>query len=375
MGSGRISLMIAALSLWHFATAQPELPPNGDNQRSEVVQFMGLVKVTIVYSSPRVRGREIWGAVVPYGSTNFNVGNSTEQNPSPWRAGANENTVITFSHDVQVEGKTLRAGTYGLHMIPGSDEWTVIFSNNSNSWGSFFYTPAEDALRVTVKPRNSEFNEWLTYEFTDRLQNSSTMLMSWERISVPVMITVPDGDEIYFQRLREQFQGAMGPQGHQFMVWQNWVQAANFCARKKIHLEEAMSWLDIYLNRGAKYYTLLQAKSNLLVAMGRQGEADALMKEAATLSDAGPDQLTAYGQELLTRNLNKEAMEVFLLNLDRHPHQAGALMGLAFGYSRNGDTKKALKFATEALALEKNETRRTQIELAIKQLKAGQGIN
>jgi hypothetical protein len=367
--------IVAALSLCQLSMAQLELPPNGDNQRSEVAQYMGLVKVTVVYSSPRVRGREIWGDLVPYGSTNFNVGKSTEENPSPWRAGANENTIITFSHDVQVEGKALAAGTYGLHMIPGKEEWLIIFSKNSNSWGSYFYTPGEDALRVSVKPRNSDFNEWLTYEFTDRLQNSSTMLMSWERLSVPIVITVPDGDEIYFQRISEQFQGAMGPQGHQFAVWQNWVQAANFCASRKIHLDEAMSWLDIYFRRGARYYSLLQAKSNLLVAMGKQAEADAVMKEAVTLSDAGPNQLAAYGKELLRRGLNKEAMEVFLLNRDRYPHHVSALMGLAVGYSANGDVKRALKFALEALDLETNKTQRAQIESAIEQLKEGKRIN
>lgn len=360
-------MIITALSAFHDASAQLELPPNGDNQRSEVTQFMGLVKVTVAYSSPQVRGREIWGNVVPYGTTNFNVGKSTEQNPSPWRAGANENTTITFSHDVQVEGKALHAGTYGLHMIPALDEWTVIFSINSNSWGSFFYTPAEDALRILVKPRHSDFHEWLTYEFTDRLQNSSTLLMSWDKVSVPIMITVPDGDEIYFHKISEQFQGAMGPQGHQFMVWQNWVQAANFCASKKIHMEEAMSWLDIYFKRGAKYYSLYQAKSNLLVAMGKQAEANAVMKEAINLSDAGPNQLIAYGRELLAKDLDKEAMEILALNVNRNPRHVGALMALAAAHLATGDPKKALKLGNEALGIEKDDAKRKQIELTIKE--------
>jgi Protein of unknown function (DUF2911). len=110
--------------------AQMTLPPNGNNQKSEVSQYLGLVKVTIVYSSPDVAGREIWGKIVPYGLT--------EQNPLPWRAGANENTTISFSHDVDVEGKPIKAGTYGLHMIPGQEEWTIIFSNNIVGMGKFF---------------------------------------------------------------------------------------------------------------------------------------------------------------------------------------------------------------------------------------------
>src|SRR5881409_3699579 len=109
--------------------SQMTLPPSGNNQKSEVTQYMGLVKATIAYYSPDVAGREIWGKVVPYGMTNFNTFKSTETNPSPWRAGANENTVITFSNDVEVEGKPLKAGSYGLHIVPGNDNAVVIFSN------------------------------------------------------------------------------------------------------------------------------------------------------------------------------------------------------------------------------------------------------
>src|SRR5689334_14902394 len=188
------SLMIAAgvfasLAAW----SQMTLPPSGNNQRSEVTQYLGLVKVTITYNSPDVAGREIWGKLVPYGLTNLNFLKSTEQNPSPWRAGANEITTISFSHDVEVEGKPLKAGTYGLHMIPGQEDWTVIFSSNSVAWGSFSYTPTEDVLRVNVKSAPAEFNEWLTYEFTDRQQNSTIAAMKWEKIAVPFKISVPNG--------------------------------------------------------------------------------------------------------------------------------------------------------------------------------------
>ena len=131
---------------------------------------MGLVKVIIVYSSPDVTGpngesREgnIWGQLVPYGMNNLRFGTAEE---SPWRAGANENTIIEFSHDVMIEGQSLAAGEYGLHMIAEPEEWTIIFSNNSTAWGSYSYDAAEDALRVKVKPVDSEFTEWLTYDFS-----------------------------------------------------------------------------------------------------------------------------------------------------------------------------------------------------------------
>src|SRR5712692_2724975 len=108
------------------------------SQRGTVTQRIGLTDITITYHRPSVGGREIWGKTVPYGQV--------------WRAGANENTTISFTDDVSVEGHALPAGTYGLHTLPTADQWTIIFSKNSTSWGSFSYDEKEDALRVTVKP-------------------------------------------------------------------------------------------------------------------------------------------------------------------------------------------------------------------------------
>ena len=126
----RIPFLIGGLFASIACWSQMTLPPSGSNQKSETSQFLGLVKVTISYSSPDVAGRPIWGALVPYGLTNLATFKSSEQNPSPWRAGANENTIITISHDAEIEGKPLKAGTYGLHMIPGPEDWTIIFATS-----------------------------------------------------------------------------------------------------------------------------------------------------------------------------------------------------------------------------------------------------
>lgn len=129
-------------------------PPSGDNQKSVVIQHIGgIAKVTVQYSSPDVtspsgedRSGKIWGQLVPYGLTDLGFGNG---NPAPWRAGSNENTVITFSHDVKIEGQALKAGAYGLHLIAQeTGPWTWIFSHNTTQWGSYFYDENEDALRV-----------------------------------------------------------------------------------------------------------------------------------------------------------------------------------------------------------------------------------
>lgn len=347
------------------------LPPSGNNQKSEVTQYLGLVKVTINYSSPDVAAREIWGKLVPYGLTNLNFAKSTEQNPSPWRAGANENTTISFSNDVEVEGKPLKAGTYGLHMIPGQEEWTVIFSNVSTAWGSFSYTPADDALRVTVKSTPGEFNEWLTYEFVDRQQNSATARLKWEKVAVPFKISVPNGDDLYIKKLREE---SVGPKG---FAWQNAVAAANFCANKKINLDEALGWVNAFINppRNVKYFPLYNSKGNVLTAMGKKEEADAVMKEAINLPDATAGQIVNYGRNLITQTRPKDAMVVFEAGYKRYPTASVALMGMARGYSANGDNKKALKFAQDALKAETDPAGKATIDGMVKKLEKGEAIN
>ncbi len=372
MKQNRLVLLLIGLFVSMAASAQMTTPPSGGNQKSEVTQYMGLVRVTINYSSPDVAGREgkIWGtSVAPYGLTNLQFGKSSDQNPSPWRAGANENTTITFSHDVQVEGKPLKAGTYGLHMIPGQEEWTVIFSTNSLAWGSFSYLPSQDALRVTVKAAPCEFNEFLTYDFADRLQNSCTARLKWEKLQVPFKISVPNGDDLYVQRLRDEMTSNKG------FGWQNAVQAANFCAQKKLNLDEAYGWVQGLIDRNIKYFGIYSSKAQVQAAMGKQADADATMKEAINLPDATAGQIVGYGRSLIGNKREKEAMPVFELANKRYPANVFALMGLARGWSANNDSKKALKFAQEALKVETNANSKTQIDAMIKKLEKGEPIN
>src|SRR5260370_11940787 len=168
----RVSLPLALTGALFAQFPGLTLPPSGNNQKASVAQQIGPVRITIDYSSPAVhspagedRRGKIWGKLVPYGLTNLGFGNG---NPGPWRAGANENTVFAISIDVLVEGKPLPAGRYGLHMIPGTEEWTIIFSKNSTAWGSFFYQESEDALRVAVKPHKDEYPRGVNHECTAR---------------------------------------------------------------------------------------------------------------------------------------------------------------------------------------------------------------
>src|SRR5712672_1249677 len=146
------------------------------SQHAEVIQRIGVTDITISYSRPLANGRKVFGGLETYGKV--------------WRAGANENTTISFTDPVTIEGKPLDRGTYGLHMIPTADQWTVIFSKNSTSWGAFTYKPEEDALRINIKPQATDFHNALTYDFDQLKADSAVATMRWEKVAVPFQIAV-----------------------------------------------------------------------------------------------------------------------------------------------------------------------------------------
>lgn len=277
--------LAVALVMTGVASAQITSPPSGDNQKASVTQHIGPVTVTIDYSSPDITGPngedrrgKIWGEVVHWGFKDEDFGNCTE---CPWRAGANENTTITFSHDVEVEGEPLAAGTYGLHMAAGEEEWTIIFSSNTSSWGSYFYDPSEDVLRVKVKPEKAEYRHWLTYDFYDRQPTETSVRLWWEELAVPFTISVPNINEIYLAAMRDDLRGAAG------FSWASWAQAAAFCLQNNVNLEEAEEWINTAVTtpwmRGRHFGTVL-LKARIQKANGKADEATQTAKEALELA-------------------------------------------------------------------------------------------
>src|SRR6476659_816247 len=185
-----LSLLATALVLLSTADAQLTTLPDGGNKKATVSERVGITDVVISYSRPGVKGREgkIWGQLIPAGFNDLGFGTSKA---APWRAGANENTTIQFSDDVKIEGQPLAAGKYGFFVAYDQNECTLIFSKNSTSWGSFFYDDKEDALRVKVKPVALDKSvEWLKYEFTDETENSATIALEWEKLSIPFKVEV-----------------------------------------------------------------------------------------------------------------------------------------------------------------------------------------
>src|SRR5262249_28025965 len=201
-----VTLVFLTQSAGAQVNSEISLPPDGNNQRAEISQWIGLVKITIAYHSPNVHGRgtdrtgHIWGELVQYGFFDEGFGPS---HATPWRAGANENTTITFSHDVKIEGKDLKAGTYGLFLkLEKEGPWMWIFSNQSNGWGSFQYDSKYDALRVEVNPQDVVYTEFLTYGFDERRPDSAIAYLQWEKKRIPFKIEVPNINHLYVDQMR-----------------------------------------------------------------------------------------------------------------------------------------------------------------------------
>ena len=370
-------VLFFSASVLVFAATGITLPPSGDNHPASVSQSIGLVRVTIDYSSPRVvRGQnnrqgKIWGDLVPYGMTDLGF-NSCKS--CPWRAGANENTTFTVSHDVKVQGAALPAGTYGLSMIPGPDDWTVIFSKDATAWGAFWYDPKDDALRVTTKAFKSDYHEWLDYEFTAREAGTATVALKWENSAIPITIVVDNPNQLYVDNLRKELRGSAGFQS------ENWRQAAAFCAQNKINLPEGLTWAqravsDPTWSGGQENFATLSTLSQLQALNGKDAEAKATLDKAINHPTTTPIQIHLAARQLFAAGKKDEAVRLYQLNAKKNPNQWPVHVGLMRAYASTGDKKKALDEAKLALAQAPDEANKKNLQNMIKLLEEGKDIN
>jgi hypothetical protein len=346
-----------------------DLPPSGGNPRATLSEEVGITSITIKYSRPDVNGREgkIYGEAatfpVSYGFTTVNL--NTNKNTQPWRAGANENTTITFEHDVKVEGKEIKAGTYGLHMAVYPDKVTIIFSNQSDSWGSFYYDEKYDALRVDVKPVALDKSvEWLKYEFIEHREKYCVIALQWEKLSIPFRVDV-DVENIVLARMRDQVTGQRG-----FNAF-NLTAAANYFLNKNINLEDALAWSQ----RAAltRSWPTLSTLANAYTKLNRLKEADSTMNDALTIGNA--NQVLAYGRSMITAKRLDRALEVFNTAQKRFGDSYTVNAGYVFYYSAKADYKKALDHANKALAQAPNDAVKTAMNANIAKLKEGKDVN
>ena len=321
-----------------------------DSQHATVMQRVGITDVTINYHRPQVKGRQIWGKVVPYGEV--------------WRAGANENTTITFSDPVTIEGQPLAKGIYGLHLLPTEGDWTVIFSKVHTAWGSFTYKQDEDALRVTVKPQPSEVHEVLTYDFDDVKADSAVATLRWEKLAIPFKIGVNVHD-IVVASLPNQLQGL--PQ----YTWEGWDDAGTYLLTNKFALEDALKYEEISIKTEPRFDNFM-TKAQILDAMGRKSDAE--QARAQGLQRATAAQLYAWGRQLQGEGKQDQAFDFFRQAVKKDPNDWVTHDGTARIYSAKGDFDNALKEAKLVVA-GAPDNQKIFFEPTVKKLEAKQDIN
>src|SRR5215212_1738503 len=209
-----LAAMIATTALAQIKTPRP-------SPKQSVTQTVGVTDITITYSRPGVKGRAIWGALVPYDKV--------------WRTGANEATTMSFGDDVTVNGQPLKKGMYSLHTIPNANEWTIIFNSVADQWGSYSYDESKDTLRIKAKPEASpEFHEWLAFEFPELTTDVAKVAIRWEKISVPFTVNTDTT-----ARTLAAYKNALKPD------WRTPLQAASFAFDTKAASDaEINAWLD-----------------------------------------------------------------------------------------------------------------------------------
>jgi hypothetical protein len=367
----RLQILSSLFFLAFNSFAQMDIPPSGSNPRATISEEVGITSITIKYSRPDVNKREgkVYGDgnLVTYGfsTTNF----ITNKPTSPWRAGANEATVITFEHDVKVEGKDLKEGSYAIFMVMNADNVTLIFSRQIDAWGSFYYKEEDDVLRINVKPVALDKSvEYLKYEFIEHKEKHCVIAMQWEKLSVPFKVDV-DVDNIVIARLREQVTSQKGFNSN------NMMQAAQFCLNKNINLEEALQWSIRAINgfQGQKSFITLRNLATAYEKLNRLPQADSTMDEALLIATA--NQYTAYGRQLISQKRVDRAMDIFKASEKRYGDMFGVNNGLMSGYSAKGDFKNAIKYAEKALSQAANDAAKKTMEGQIVKLKEGKDIN
>ena len=306
--------------------------------RAQVSQVIGLSTVSLDYGRPAVKGRTIFGGLEAWGEV--------------WRAGANENTTVTFSDGVSVEGHPLAAGTYGVHMIPNPDRFTVIFNRNAHGWGSYAYDAAEDALRVDVTPATGPHQEWLAWEFTDLAAGHATLQLRWGETVVPVRLEV-DTQAVTLAYLKGDYL-----RGVDQFFWQGWNNAANWCLQNGYALDQGWAWAQRSTALGANFTNLWTA-SRLAEALGKAGEVESL--RARAMAAATEPELNAAGYQLLQAGRLDEAVALFRANAGNHPGSWNAWDSLAEALAAKGDTAGAVQHYRKALELADDETQKVRI--------------
>lgn len=353
------------------AGAQALRLPDGDvNYKNKTGRRIGITDIDIKWNAPGVKGREgkIWGTnVAPYGFTVLGYGSNVE---SPWRAGADESTNISFTTDVMINGKPLAAGTYAFFIALYPDSCTLIFNKNIAEWGSYFYNSSMDVLRVSVHQQKDMpvSKERLEYVFDKQTPASVEVSLQWERWKIPFTVSV-DVTNTTLAYIRSQLSGALGFDPPSLQA------AAMWCLQNNINYDEALNWINSATDPGMgalKNFRAFSTKAGLLTKLNRKAEADSAM--AIALENGTAIEMHGYGRQLLAEKKPNEALAVFQKNYKKYKGAWPTNVGMMRGLSATGNLKKALEHAKLALAQAPDEENRVGLQTAIKTLSEGKPL-
>jgi len=250
----------------HADLVLPRISP-----KASAMQQIGTTDLTVSYSRPGVKGRAIWGGLVPWGQ--------------PWRTGANEATTLTNTTEVKIGGQTLPAGTYTLITIPAEGEWTVIVSNQKGLWAQGPYDEKQDLFRFKAKPTASENVEWLQFTFEDVTANSTNLVMRWEKLALPIPVTV-DVNGLTMAHARDEVAKAKADD------WRTPYRAAQWTFDNNVSMDEGSKWLEQSIKIEPSYSNMnlkarwLAKNGDTKGAIASAEQAIAINKKAKTPADA-----------------------------------------------------------------------------------------
>jgi tetratricopeptide (TPR) repeat protein len=352
-----------------YAFSQAIRIPQFKNFDCSVGRKVATTQINVSYSAPQVKGRtgRIWGTDVAwFGTIVLGYGSDVA---SPWRAGADEATVVSFSTDVNVNGQPLKAGKYALFMELQADETMLIFNSNTREWGSYFYDKNRDVLRVKTKQiKNAPFAEVLEYRFDSQTDSTVSLSLNWENWSIPMTISVNATDNV-FAYIQDEMSSELG------FDRPSLKQAARWCLSNNKGLEKAVGWLDRAGNPsfgGLEDFELLDLKSDLLTKLGKTEDAKAARTKSISVATAY--ELHIYARRLGQQGRKAEAIELFEQNFKKHNGVWPTKVGMMRASSLKGELPKALEFAKKALTEAPDEINRRALEAAIKTLSDGKSL-
>lgn len=331
---------------------------------------IAVTEIEIHYSAPGVKGRagKIFGtSVVPYGYEVLGFGSNV---PSPWRAGADEATTMSFSTDVTINGKKLPSGKYAFFIEVNEESSVLIFNKNVKAWGSYFYRKELDVLHVPIVQKKNlpNMQERLVYNFANQTDRSVDINLDWERWRFPIKVEV-DVKSTILENIREQMSGAIGFDPASLEA------AARWCVANDTNYNEALNWINSATNPrlgGVRSFNALSTKSGILKKLGNENEAADMMK--AAIENASAQELHSYGRQLINENKLPEAFEVFQKNFTKNKGAWPTNAGMMRIYSAMGNYKKALEYAKAALPQAPDEPTKKFLEAAIRTLEQGKPL-